>query len=190
MENFLYRTIFWITVISLFSAACFAEADEKKKAKKQEPIHIVADQLETDNAKGTADFTGHVKVTQGDARILADKLRVVYDKGTEVKKGVPGKGDKGTIKKLIATGKVKINLEGYYAESDRAEYDTVTMILVLTGKNARVKQGDNYLTGCKIFLHRKEDRMSAKRCPGSQTTLVFYPEEEELEKKKQGDDSQ
>jgi lipopolysaccharide export system protein LptA len=63
-----------------------------------------------------------------------------------------------TLKKIVASGNVKIRSDQYNADTENAEYDTQTMIIILSGKNSRVFSGKSSITGSKIILYRKDGR--------------------------------
>ncbi len=61
---------------------------------------------------------------------------------------------KTSVKKIIASGNVNIELEGKTAKCDQAVYLTNSNSLVLTGGEPRVQIGNNYITGNKITLYQ------------------------------------
>ncbi|MGD9301076.1 MAG: LptA/OstA family protein, partial [Desulfobacterales bacterium] len=98
----------WFWTITLIAAgAWFANAGgaaDKPKSDQtgNEPIQIVANELISYNEDKYAEFTGNVKVTQGNFSITSDKLKIYYQGELldNEKKG----GDEELLKKIIATG--------------------------------------------------------------------------------------
>ncbi|RBW41291.1 lipopolysaccharide transport periplasmic protein LptA [Loktanella sp. D2R18] len=84
-------------------------------------IEVTADSLAVDQENGTAQFTGNVIIGQGDLRLSAGAVEVVY--GTE----------NSEIAQLIATGGVTFVTATEAAEAQNAEYDITTGLLTLTG---------------------------------------------------------
>ncbi len=138
-------------------------ADETARpTQKQGPIQITADRLVSDSLNRTAEFSGHVRVVQGNTTIMADRLKVVYQSGS----GLDGrsaanqpadsrKGDAAErIERIEAEGHVRIEMDGRIAESNRAVYRTKDRTLVLTGPGARVTSGKDVVESSKITFYR------------------------------------
>ncbi len=84
-------------------------------------IEVTAESLKVDQDTATAVFSGDVVIGQGDLRLTAGEVTVVY-------------GDDTTeIAKLIATGGVTLVTATEAAEAQEADYDIVTGLLTLTG---------------------------------------------------------
>ncbi len=84
-------------------------------------IEVTAESLKVDQDTATAVFSGGVVIGQGDLRLTAGEVTVVY-------------GDDTTeIAKLIATGGVTFVTATEAAEAQEADYDIVTGLLTLTG---------------------------------------------------------
>lgn len=85
------------------------------------PVEVAADNLTVDQDTGTATFTGNVKIGQGDLRLSAGTVEVVYG------------ADTGEIARLKATGGVTFATATEAAEAQNADYDIAGGSLVLTG---------------------------------------------------------
>ena len=152
-------------------------ADESPAGKsdaiaENEPIQITANQLISNNEEKYAEFIENVKAIQGDIVITSDKLRIYY-KGDPLNSEAQG-NDEEMLKKIIATGHVKIKTEQYYAESDRVEYDTASMTMVLIGEGSKVISGKNSITGSRITLYRKDGRFKVEGSEKKRIKAVFY----------------
>jgi lipopolysaccharide transport protein LptA len=154
-------TIVFIITIALITGAAFAADKPKVEATsgepKNTPITITAEQLDSDNKAKFAEFIGNVKATQADFVITSDKLRIYYEGellNTE-KKG----NDEEVLKKIVATGNVKITTDQYIARTEKLEYDRASMTIILTGENSTVIDGKNSISGSKIILYQKDGRV-------------------------------
>lgn len=84
-------------------------------------VEVTADSLSVDQDTGVAIFSGNVIVGQGDLRLTADRVEVIY--GT----------DTSQIAQLIASGGVTFVTADEAAEAQTANYNIATGLLVLTG---------------------------------------------------------
>jgi lipopolysaccharide export system protein LptA len=103
------------------------------------PVEVSADNLAVDNATGTAVFTGNVVIGQGEMRLSAAEVLVVY---REEQKG---------IARLEATGGVTLVSGEDAAESERADYDIDDGTIVMTG-NVLLSQGQSALSADKMSV--------------------------------------
>lgn len=159
--RFLPLWIIVFTAAAVFSTAVFAAAESKTAATENKPedvpILITADQLISNNEEKYAEFIGNVKATQADLVITSDKLRIYYEGDLLNTKEKTNQND-DMLKKIVATGNVKIRSDQYNANTENAEYDTKTLTIVLTGENSKVFSGKNSITGSKIIFDRKDGR--------------------------------
>ena len=171
-----------VWIIAFIAAAILiadvaTSADESPAGKadtnaQNEPIQITADQLISNNEEKYAEFIENVKAIQGDFVITSNKLRIYYQ-GDPFNNDAKG-NDEEMIKKIVATGQVKITTQQYYAESDRVEYDTASMTIVLTGEDSKVVSGKNSITGSIITLFRKDGRFKVEGSEKKRIKAVFY----------------
>jgi lipopolysaccharide export system protein LptA len=156
-----FLTIALITTTMLISGISFSTgnsmAEEASQKQENTPIQITAEQLEADNEKKFAEFIGNVKAIQDDFVITSDKLRIYY-RGELLNSEKEG-NDEELVKKIVATGNVKIKTDRYNAETEELEYDTAAMTIILSGENSKVIDGKNSITGSKIILYRKDNRV-------------------------------
>ncbi|OWU86283.1 organic solvent tolerance protein OstA [Oceanicola sp. 22II-s10i] len=104
-----------------------------------EPVEVEADSLAISQNDGTAEFTGNVKMTQGDLRMTAPRVLVRYAE------------DQSRIQSLEATGGVVIVSGEDVAESERADYDVDAAEIVLSG-SVTVVQGQTTLTSERMTI--------------------------------------
>ena len=173
--RWLWAVAFLAVAVLLTDAAWTAGEPKTGQAGNEEPIQIVADELISYNEDKYAEFIGNVKVTQGNFTITSDKLRIDYQGELldNEKKG----GDEELLKKIIATGNVKITSEQFNAEAEKAEYDTATMTVILSGENAKVISGKNSITGSKITLNQKSGQVKVESSGTKRIKAEFFTKE-------------
>jgi lipopolysaccharide export system protein LptA len=139
-----------------------------------DPIQITADKLISNNEMRYAEFVGNVKATQANYEMTSDKLRIYY-RG-ELLNTDEKSSDQGKLKKIIASGNVKIKTEQYNAVTDNAEWDTTARTIILAGENSKIVSGKNSITGSKIVLYQKDGRIQVEGSKKQRIKAVFYSE--------------
>jgi lipopolysaccharide export system protein LptA len=145
---------------------------EQRQAGSGEQTQIDADKLITNDAQGYADFIGAVRTSYKDFVIVSDRLRIYYRDNLPGLNSQPDRQE--LIKRIVASGNVTITSDKYTAETDTAEYDMDTQILVLDGENSMIQSGKNVLTGSKITVYRKDEKIEAEGGPQKRVKAVFY----------------
>jgi lipopolysaccharide export system protein LptA len=107
------------------------------------PVEVTADQLNVNQADGTAIFTGNVLVGQGEMRLSAERVKVDY---TE---------DRSAIAKLYASGGVTLVNTTDAAESRDAVYTIDSGNVVMTG-DVLLTQPGNAMSGQKLVINLKD----------------------------------
>ena len=115
------------------------------------PVEVTADNLSVDQASGTAVFDGNVLIGQGDLRLSAAKVLVVY------------RDQNAGIERLEASGGVTLVSGPDAAESERADYDIDSGSIVMTG-DVLLTQGPSALTSDKMTVNLRDGtaRMSGR----------------------------
>lgn len=103
-------------------------------------IEVTADSLSVDQETGQAIFDGNVMIGQGDLRLTAGRVQVVY--GT----------DTSEIAQLIASGGVTFVTADEAAEAQQAEYDITSGLLVLSGE-VLLTQGASVISAGKMTIN-------------------------------------
>lgn len=103
------------------------------------PVEVSADVLDVNQTDGTAIFSGNVVVGQGEMRLSASKVQVVYN------------AEQSGIERLIATGDVVLVNGPDAAEADAADYTIDDGVIVMTG-NVLLTQGPNALSSEKLTV--------------------------------------
>ena len=104
------------------------------------PVEITADGLTVDQDSRSAVFAGNVVIGQGDLRIAAARVEVIYS------------SDSGDIARLNASGGVTFVTATEAAESASAAYDLTTGQLTLTGE-VLLTQGPNALSTDRMIVN-------------------------------------
>lgn len=103
-------------------------------------IEVTADSLSVDQETGQAIFDGNVVIGQGDLRLTAGRVQVVY--GT----------DTSEISRLVASGGITFVTADEAAEAQEAEYDITSGLLVLTGE-VLLTQGPSAISAGKMTIN-------------------------------------
>ena len=131
-----------LAVALLVAAPAFAQTNINLggiRADSSAPVEVAADNLSVDQDNGTAVFTGNVVIGQGDLRLSAESVRVVYSDAT------------GDIAQLIASGGVTFVTDTEAAEAQNADYNLTTGVLTLTG-DVLLTQGSSALSAEKMTV--------------------------------------
>ncbi len=123
------------------------------------PVEVTADNLSVNQNDGTAEFTGNVLIGQGEMRLAAPRVLVVYLQ------------DQSGIERLQATGGVTLVSGDDAAESREANYNVVTGMIEMEG-DVLLVQGPNALSADRLFV---DTRAGTARMSGSVKT-VLQPE--------------
>lgn len=126
------------------------------------PVEVTSDNLDVDQEDGTAIFTGNVKIGQGDMRLSAPRVLVVY------------KEDQSGIKTLQATGGVTLVSGQDAAEASRADYNIETGMIEMQG-NVLLLQGANALSSETMVV---DTRAGTARMSGRVKTVLNQGGEE------------
>lgn len=125
------------------------------------PVEVTAENLNVNQNDGTAVFTGNVIVGQGEMRLSAPRVLVVYQE------------DRSRVEKLQATGGVTLVSGEDAAEAERADYNLDSGLIEMQG-DVLLVQGENALTGDRMFV---DTRAGTARVSGRVKT-VLQPQSE------------
>ncbi|MGC3937936.1 LptA/OstA family protein [Roseobacter sp. EG26] len=103
------------------------------------PVEVTAENLSVDQATGEAVFTGNVVVGQGEMRLSAKRVLVVYREETD------------GIERMEATGDVLLVSGPDAAESEKANYNIDDGTIVMTG-NVLLTQGPSAITADRMTV--------------------------------------
>ncbi len=151
----------------------FAQDKDQEKESPKEKIHITSDKLISGGDQKYVEFIGDVKAIQGDSEILCDTLKIYYKKDSVKPDGTPA-SDGQSLKKIVATGNVKIKLDNKDVETQEAVYLVEERIIILTGDNSKIISGKDSVAGSRITLYRDDGRMKVERSSQKQVEVIFY----------------
>ncbi|MGJ8610732.1 MAG: lipopolysaccharide transport periplasmic protein LptA [Octadecabacter sp.] len=120
--TFFKSALFFATLVC--AVPVFAQTNINLGAISADPtaaVEVTADNLSIDQATGTAIFQGNVVLGQGDLRLNAGRVQVVYNDAS------------GDISRLSASGGVTFVTATEAAEAQSAEYNLDAGTLILTG---------------------------------------------------------
>ena len=106
-----------------------------------QPVEAVSDTLTIDQTNGRALFSGNVIIIQGDLRIAAEDVEVIYS-------DLDGER---SVDEVIATGGVLITRGEDAAEGEDAVYAVAAWILTMTG-DVLVTQGTTTIAGDSMVV--------------------------------------
>ena len=123
-----------------------------------QPVQVDADQLSVNQETGTATFSGNVVVMQGDMRLQAGEVTIIYS------------ADNRAIESLHAEGGVTLAAGTDAASAQTADYSPDTGDLILTG-DVVLTQGQVALSGAKLTLSLK----TGTGTMSGRVTTIFNP---------------
>lgn len=150
----------WVTIWPL---AAIAQSPQVAFGTTQQdsslPVEVTADNLNVNQNDNTALFTGNVLIGQGEMRMSAPRVLVVYN------------ADRSGIRSLNATGGVTLVSGEDAAEAVQADYNIETGLIEMSG-DVLLVQGPSALTADKMFV---DTRAGTARMTGRVKT-VLQPE--------------
>ena len=107
------------------------------------PSVASADELAVDQATGAATFTGNVVIGQGEMRLSAPRVLVIYSQGQT------------GIERLEATGGVTLVSGPDAAEGQRADYNVADGVIVMSG-DVLLAQGQSALSADRMTVNLED----------------------------------
>ena len=125
-------------------AAQKAEPKPKQREFKN-PININADRFEIQGKRREAVWSGNVTAVRGGTKLTCDRLVAFYTSNQE-------------ITRIECAGNVEVHDGNKRAKGERADFDNVTGILVVTG-TPQARQGGTLMEGTKVTFNVARDLM-------------------------------
>jgi len=165
-----------VAILGSFFPAVFVSAQDQVSkpdaGQETEKIHIIADLLTSDREARFAEFSGNVRATQGDTVITSDQLKIFYaESAANTRKTAAAESQ---IKRIVATGNVKILFDKKVAVTEQAVYNTETKVLVLSGPDSKITSGADSITGAKITYYRSDGHMEVESGQNKRVEAVFH----------------
>lgn len=104
------------------------------------PVEVTSDSLNVNQEDGSAVFIGNVIVIQGEMRLSAGRVLVIYNQ------------DRSGIERMEATENVVLVSPPDAAEGDRAEYTIDTGVIVMNG-NVLLSQGPSTISSDQMVAN-------------------------------------
>ncbi|WP_152612994.1 lipopolysaccharide transport periplasmic protein LptA [Tateyamaria sp. ANG-S1] len=120
------------------------------------PVEVSADELNVDQETGAAVFTGNVVIGQGEMRLSAPRVLVIY------------RDNQAGIERMEATGGVTLVSGPDAAESQRADYSIDTGLIVMTG-DVLLTQGQSAIASERMTVNLED---GTARMQGSVKTIL------------------
>lgn len=107
------------------------------------PVEVTSDELSVDQETGRAVFVGNVIVGQGELRLAAQKVTVIY------------REESAGIERMIATGDVTLVSGLDAAEAERADYTIDSGEIIMTG-DVLLTQGISAIASDKMVIYLED----------------------------------
>ncbi len=149
----------WSGVIMLSAGAALAQSGKAGSQSPvgaldtDQPIDINADNLEVQQDKNLAIFTGNVIAVQGRIKLRAEQLRVWYRPASDR----AGENAASTIVRIDAVNNVFVSSATETAQGDIGIYEVAKQQLTLTG-TVILTRGENVLRGKKLVMNMATGR--------------------------------
>ncbi|WP_274423630.1 LptA/OstA family protein [Chelativorans sp. YIM 93263] len=140
-----------------------------------EPIQIESDKFELDDNQSLGVFTGNVSVVQGEMSLRAARMQVHYNNengGSNNGNGGSVAAGGGQIEKIELDGGVYLSSGDQEATGDAGTFDMNTEVLVLTGEEVVLTEGDNVVVGCRLTVQMATGQATLESCKDQKTNRV------------------
>ncbi|WP_084667920.1 LptA/OstA family protein [Nioella nitratireducens] len=158
----LFSAVFLVFVSGLSAAAQMAVGFGGVPHDPTQQIEVTSDSLRVDQTTGNAVFSGNVIVIQGDLRMAAEEISVIYAETDGAQQ----------IREVVATGGVMMTRGQDAAEGDRADYSVTDSLVVVSG-NVLITQGRTTVAGDRLNI----DLTTGNGTVEGRVRTVLQPEE-------------
>lgn len=159
------RVAFIITLFCIFLITNEIYA-KMPPSQSKTPITIEALQMSIDGKHGIIDFIGKVVATKKNMKVFCDRMRVFMDNKSK------------KIKKIMATGNVKVIIGDKVVTSKTAIYHSAEEKIIFSG-NPKAWMGENVVSGDRIIYFIKDERTIVETTGKRKVNAVIIPEEKE-----------
>lgn len=145
-----------------------------------QPIEIESDRFEVDENQSLGVFTGNVTVVQGETLLKTAQMRVYYNN----EEGGSAATGGAQIERLEADGGVYLESEGQVATGDSGSFDMDSEVLVLTGDEVVLTEGENVIVGCKLTVQMQTGQATLESCAdrdgsGGRVRMLLTPDSQD-----------
>ena len=169
MRAFSLSLIFAATMSGYAQAQTFSDSFAGFGSNSKDPIEIEAANLQVRDKDKSAIFSGNVVVTQGDAKLEAERLIVFYS-GSMANGDADGQAVQQSISRLEAKGNVLISSQDQVATGDDASFDMKKEFVVMTGDRVVLSQGPNVVVGKRLTIDLKTGKANLDANEGGQNS--------------------
>lgn len=167
--------VFVLAGLAALGLACFFAPATSMAAKNTVPVNITADSMSYSPSGKEVVFKGNVKVTREGVVITAARITIHLSGDAEQGPGVAAM-DPGAIRRIVATGGVRINYQGKSGSCAVATYHVREGLLVMEGDPV-LQEGKNRITGHTIKFNLKENRSEVLAGKGQRVNATFQAPE-------------
>ena len=185
VKMIIFLTAVAISGVVLAPTVVRPQASTDNQAKLSTPVkpsgktRITADRLIVDGNEKYADFSGSVNLTQDDTVITASRL-VIYFAGDSEAVGTAPVA-KESIKRIVATGDVHIQLDDGTLFAQQAEFIAETNTYILSGEGSRLTRGKSSISGSKITFTRNDGRITVEGSGKKRVEALIFQEKEGIQ---------
>jgi lipopolysaccharide export system protein LptA len=140
----------------------------------EKPLQITADKMIAHQEASMVEFIGNVRADQENTLIKAASIRI-YLHPSQPDTPDPGNADR--IKQIVAVDNVEYTAGDRKAFADKAVYTAADDTLILTGSEVRLLTGTSWVSGTKITLFRKQERVMVESDGKTRVQALFNPED-------------
>jgi lipopolysaccharide export system protein LptA len=164
------HTLLILCLILLTAGPAFSE---------NEPIHIEADRMVSQEQENSVVFIGNVDARQGKVTIRSDEMTVYYSQANKSKP----RSQSSQVKKLICRGNVEITQDDWLGTGKRMDYFAKDRKVILSG-DAKAWQGQNMVSGKTIiyYLDEKRSVVEQDQSKPGRVKAVIHPEADSRKK--------
>lgn len=141
------------------------------------PIEIVSDRLEVRELDNTAVFTGNVTLQQDNFLLRTVRMVVHYVNSG----GASGSAGSTQVERIEAEGKVYIKSDTQVATGDHGTFEMASGVMVLTGNEVVLTEGDNVVVGCRLTMNTRSGESQIDGCgrDTGRVRMLLQPESAE-----------
>lgn len=170
MRNAVTPLLIFSTLFVAFPS--YAENAKNTSSDDNLPIEVTANSLDAQDKKGISIYQGSVVITQGTTTIKGDKVTLHHPQrkiSTAIVTGNPA-----TFKRYIQDENGWIT-----GHADKITYSVSQKTLLLEGHAQVVQEGQNSISGPKIFYDLTHKTLTAKGGKQNRIKMIFTPETQE-----------
>jgi lipopolysaccharide export system protein LptA len=172
--KFLFCSILICCALFWFSSMLYSQTS--KNIIRQKPLHVVSDKMVAQKESAMVEFIGNVKAEQEDSTVMADSIKIYFTDDNDKTESNKTNAE-SNVKKIVSTGNVRYTAGERKAFADKAVYTTIDDTLVLTGNSPKLITGSSFVTGKKITLFRKQDKVIVESGENRRVEALFNPED-------------